>query len=248
METSLPDCKGRIDNLDEGVEYEFRVKAVNAAGPGEPSDVSKGVVAKCRKLPPKIDRKMLRDLTIHEGQPIRFNVNVAGEPAPDVSWQLNNKTITFTSIRKVENVPNNTKFFNEKAERKDSGIYKISATNKYGNDTAEVEVTVVSKPDKPEGPLEVSDIHKNGCTLKWKKPKDDGGEPIEGYLIEKFDPETGVWLPIGRSTVPEMKVEGLTPGHEYKFRVKALNKEGESEPLETYGTIVAKDPFSKFSF
>lgn len=44
-----PDCKGRADNLDEGVEYEFRVKAVNAAGPGEPSDVSKGIVAKCRR-------------------------------------------------------------------------------------------------------------------------------------------------------------------------------------------------------
>jgi len=91
-------------------------------------------------------------------------------------------------------------------------------------------------------------VHKEGCTLKWKKPKDDGGEPIEGYLVEKFDPETGVWLPVGKTTGPEMKVEGLTPGHEYKFRVKALNKEGESEPLETFSSIIAKDPFSKEYF
>lgn len=105
--------------------------------------------------------------------------------------------------------------------------------------------TCLAKPSKPEGPLEVSDVHKEGCTLKWKKPKDDGGEPIEGYLVEKFDPETGVWLPVGKTTGPEMKVDGLTPGHEYKFRVKALNKEGESEPLETFGSIVAKDPFSE---
>lgn len=188
----------------------------------------------------------MRDVTIHEGVPLRFNVNVAGEPPPDVSWQFNNKSIAFTTFRRVENVPNNTKYFNEKPERKDSGIYKITATNQYGTDTAEVEVTVISKPDKPEGPLEVSDVNKNGCTLKWKKPKDDGGEPIEGYLIEKFDPETGVWLPVGRSIGTEFKVEGLTPGHEYKFRVKALNKEGESEPLETFGTIVAKDPFSEY--
>jgi len=104
-----------------------------------------------------------------------------------------------------------------------------------------------AKPSKPEGPLEVSDVHKEGCTLKWKKPKDDGGEPIEGYLVEKFDPETGIWLPVGKTIGPEMKVEGLTPGHEYKFRVKALNKEGESEPLETFGSIVAKDPFSKWN-
>lgn len=103
-----------------------------------------------------------------------------------------------------------------------------------------------AKPSKPEGPLDVSDIHKDGCTLKWRKPKDDGGEPIEGYLVEKYDPETGVWLPVGKCAGTEMKVDGLTPGHEYKFRVKAINSEGESEPLETYGSIIAKDPFSTF--
>lgn len=96
--------------------------------------------------------------------------------------------------------------------------------------------------------MEVSDIHKDGCSLKWKRPKDDGGEPIEAYVVEKLDPETGIWLPVGKTTgdVPEMKVDGLIPGHEYQFRVKAVNKEGESEPLETAGTITAKDPFSKY--
>lgn len=105
-----------------------------------------------------------------------------------------------------------------------------------------------AKPGQPEGPLEVSDIHKDGCTLKWKRPKDDGGEPIENYVVEKLDPETGIWLPVGKTTgaVPEMKVDGLVPGHDYKFRVKAVNKEGESEPLETVGTITAKDPFSMY--
>ena len=48
-ETIGPDCKGKVDNLDEGVEYEFRVRAVNEAGPGEPSDTSKPVTAKCRR-------------------------------------------------------------------------------------------------------------------------------------------------------------------------------------------------------
>lgn len=47
--------------------------------------------------------------------------------------------------------------------------------------------------------------------------------------MEKLDPETGLWVPAGRSTEPEMNVTGLTPGQEYKFRVKAVNKEGESE-------------------
>lgn len=55
--------------------------------------------------------------------------------------------------------------------------------------------TKPDRPGKPEGPLEISDIHKEGCKLKWDKPKDDGGVPISGYTVEKMDVTTGItWL------------------------------------------------------
>lgn len=38
-------------------------------------------------------------------------------------------------------------------------------------------------PSKPEGPLDVSDIKANGCKLKWKKPEDDGGVPVDHYEV-----------------------------------------------------------------
>ena len=91
-------------------------------------------------------------------------------------------------------------------------------------------------------------MHKEGCKLKWKKPKDDGGEPIECYSVEKFDADSGMWLPVGKTKDPELDVLGLVPGHEYHFRVKAVNKEGESEPLETMAPIIAKDPFCKWLY
>lgn len=40
--------KGVVKNLAEGMEYQFRVTAVNKAGQGEPSDSSKKIVAKAR--------------------------------------------------------------------------------------------------------------------------------------------------------------------------------------------------------
>lgn len=237
------ETKGRVPDLVTGEQYQFRVVAVNKAGPGEPSDSSKLCLVKHKKLPPKIDRKNLRAIKIKVGEPFNYDVNVSGEPAPDVTWKLKDRIVTERATLTITNKPYNTKFDCEKAERKDAGTYHIIATNKWGEDMADVEVKVVGKPGKPEGPLDVEDVHKDGCTLKWNKPLDDGGEPLEGYLIEKLDPDTGSWVPVGKSPIPEMNVTGLTPGKAYSFRVKALNKEGESEPLETLGPIVAKDPY-----
>jgi hypothetical protein len=42
-----------------------------------------------------------------------------------------------------------------------------------------------------------------------------------------------------------MEIKGLTEGHEYQFRVKAINEEGESEPLDTESATLAKNPFGK---
>lgn len=50
----------------------------------------------------------------------------------------------------------------------------------------------------------------------------------------------------GPGTPATFKIEGLTPKKKYKIRVKAVNKEGESEPLETDQAIVAKNPYGKF--
>lgn len=57
----------------------------------------------------------------------------------------------------------------------------------------------------------------------------------------------GRWVPAGETSGPEtsLDVDGLTPGHKYKFRVRAVNKQGKSEPLTTGQAIEAKNPFGK---
>lgn len=104
-------------------------------------------------------------------------------------------------------------------------------------------ICVLGKPSKPKGPLEVSDVNAEGCKLKWDKPEDDGGSPIKEYVVEKMDTDTGRWIPVTTTREPAAEITGLIPGKEYKFRVKAVNPEGESDPLETSTGTVAKNPF-----
>lgn len=96
-------------------------------------------------MAPKIDRSNLRDITVKEGEPIYFDIKVSGEPAPEVAWFVNGKPLQATNYKRVENVPYNTKFRNDNPERKDTGTYKILAQNKYGQDQAEIEITVICK-------------------------------------------------------------------------------------------------------
>lgn len=94
---------------------------------------------------------------------------------------------------RIDSVDYNIKFFMMRAKRPQSGTYTITAKNQVGEDTAEVRITVLGKPSTPNGPLKVSDVHKHGCKLKWDKPDDDGGTPIDYYQIEKLDPLTGMF-------------------------------------------------------
>lgn len=99
----------------------------------------------------------------------------------------------------IDSVDYNSKLIMRNVQRGDSGEYTITATNSSGRDSVTVMVTVTDKPSAPEGPLQISDVHNEGCKLKWKRPKDDGGVPISYYQVEKQDPQTGIWMPCGRS-------------------------------------------------
>lgn len=50
--------------------------------------------------------------------------------------------------------------------------------------------------DPPGSPTRVtpSDITKDAVTLTWFEPDEDGGSPITGYWVEKFDPESDKWI------------------------------------------------------
>ena len=69
--------------------------------------------------------------------------------------------------------------------------------------------------------------------------------PPTGYTIEKCEEGSDFWerVPMPPVTKESAVVKGLEKGKKYKFRVRAENKTGVGEPIETNTAILAKNPF-----
>ena len=109
-------------------------------------------------------------------------------------------------------------------------------------------MNILAPPSKPTGQLEVSKVTPTGCNLMWQKPKDDGGSPLTGYVIEKKDVEKDYWSVCGRVSgkmatvmkLVEFDVTDLVEHFGDVVRVMATNAIGESEPLMSLIPTVAK--------
>ena len=94
-------------------------------------------------------------------------------------------------------------------------------------------------PQKPVGPIVVTNLTEDSVTLTWKPPKEDGGSKVTGYNIEFRDTKRETWQKAG-SVDAETTVwtqSKLLDDSEYVFRVTAVNQQGESAALETDTTI-----------
>lgn len=240
-----PTTSATVPGLIEGEEYEFRVIAVNKAGPGEPSDGSLSQIAKARFCAPHFDKMLLRDMTVKAGQRIAYEIPIEASPKPLAEWQINGKVIQPSDRVDMHVSMTKVTFDIPFAVRADGGNYKLTLKNDLGSFSATAIVTVLDKPSKPEKPLIVSEVTKESCVLTWRLPLDDGGSPILHYVIEKMDLSRGVWSDAGMSNSLSHQVTRLVHMKDYLFRVSAVNSIGQSEPLELDKSICAKNEFDE---
>ena len=83
--------------------------------------------------------------------------------------------------------------------------------------------------------------------LSWQPPKSDGGTPLTGYIIESRQPISTSWKKMKEvgPTVTQLTVDRLVTGNDYHFRVKAINKEGESDAIETAEPVKIRKKIGK---
>lgn len=239
--------RAKVSRLEKGREYIVRVRAENKIGIGAPLE-----------SPPTIAKHMFNP----PGPPGLPECSDITENAVTVSWSLPdydggspisgyvverremtgkwirvNKTPVLDLRYRVSGLfEGNTYEFRVFAENI-AGISEPSLTSDPIKATR-----AITKPGPP-GNLKLKDWSKSHADICWTKPTRDGGSPILGYVIEAQKSGTAQWDRINKDLVKmcAYRVPGLIEGLEYRLRIRATNKVGDSEPKELPQTILAKD-------
>lgn len=103
-------------------------------------------------------------------------------------------------------------------------------------------------PSAPVGPVKFSDATLTSVILEWRPPRDTGRSEITGYKIYIFFNNSWTCLKtVDSRTLKYTVKEHIKENHKYYFRITALNKIGESQPLES-NMYAPKKEKGKFLF
>ncbi|XP_071401845.1 myosin light chain kinase, smooth muscle-like [Centroberyx affinis] len=119
----------------------------------------------------------------------------------------------------------------------DTGSYTVIVRNRSGSAQHTVSLSVIDRPHPPASHPVVSQLSTQSLVLSWTGPSYDGGTAILGYVVEvrqESADKPGSWTEVtSRCKNTSYKVRsGLEPLGEYRFRVRAYNSAGVSEPSE----------------
>lgn len=195
------------------------------------------------EAPPKIrlPRQYEDGLIIEAEEVIRLKVGIAGRPVPSVIWTHNGEMISSDGRYEITNTDKNSMLKITNSNRTDRGEYNLRAINKLGEDNSSFLVTITARPTPP-GKVDIKLLLGKTVTLSWAPPEDDGGCKIGNYIVEYFRIGWNVWLKAATCRQLAVTLNDIIEGSEYKFRVKAENPYGVSDPSEESSILFIPDP------
>ncbi|NXC80040.1 TITIN protein, partial [Cercotrichas coryphoeus] len=151
-------------------------------------------------------------------------------------WVTALSSVTKTSCRIGKLIPGEEYMFRVRAENR----FGISEPLASGKMIARYPFDVPSEPKNAR----ITKVNKDCIFVAWDKPDSDGGSPITGYLIERKERNSLLWVKANDTAVrsTEYPCVGLIEGLEYTFRIYALNRAGASKPSKPTEFVTARAP------
>uniref|UniRef100_A0A8C9UYQ5 Immunoglobulin superfamily member 22 n=1 Tax=Scleropages formosus TaxID=113540 RepID=A0A8C9UYQ5_SCLFO len=217
----------RVGDDQEG-KYTFRAK-------GAESEATLSIAD-----PPTIDPTMLEVLAIHPvtvkaGQTATIKIPFKGKPTPKVTWYKDGIEMTEDDRTSVEREVDSTTLVLTKCVREDSGAVMLRLKSDCGTAIANLHLNVVDHPKPPQGKVEFLERTGKCIKMKWKAPRDNGGKQVTSFVIERRMVGKKSWIKVGEvdSATTCFSNDKVEEGKAYQYRIRAVNSQGMSDPLET---------------
>ena len=215
-----------VRNLTNGQSYTFRVRAVNRVGAGLESFSESATPTATLAAPdtptglsatPGNQRVMLRWVQPSGGATLtHYEYELDGSD----TWTSTGSPAPSYTVMGLTNGQ--------------SYSFRVRAVNSAGASTASGSQSATPTATEPDALQSLRFTPGDGqVTLRWSPPGNDGGDTITHYEYEVDG--SGTWINTG-STATSHTVTGLNNGQTYIFRVRAVNAQGNGDPVTLEAT------------
>uniref|UniRef100_A0A4W3IQ54 Myosin light chain kinase, smooth muscle n=1 Tax=Callorhinchus milii TaxID=7868 RepID=A0A4W3IQ54_CALMI len=245
IEAVLPEDEGQYKCIAENsagrVECACLVSVTDPTTPKTPKATEKKLKKVKSNIIPTLDTDCAAvphvlqcpgDVKVRSGESVELLCKFSGTQPFSYTWSKFKRTIVENAHIKIENTDTSSKLIILSSKPDNSGCYTLLVENKIGNKQVPVNVTVVDRPDPPSGKPCSSDVRSSTLTLSWYGPTYDGGSVVQSYVVEVWNSVEQQWTDLTTCRSTAFCVSDLSPDKEYKFRVRAVNVYGTSEPSQ----------------
>ncbi|NXV62777.1 IGFN1 protein, partial [Molothrus ater] len=190
--------------------------------------------------PPQVDKVLLKNLTsvptvAKAGEGVKLRIPFEGRGPIRAAWLKDRMELGDDSRIRVDKTDTCTTLSISSCDRRDCGDYKVRLKNDSGVLEINLKLMVIDKPQPPAGPIKIVESSANNITIQWKPPKDDGGKPVQRYLVERQQVGRNDWETLGETprSCTSFTTNKVEEEMSYYFRVRATNAEGVSDALES---------------
>lgn len=232
-------CKFEVTNLKQYSEVFFRVYAKNEKGRSDFSQIGPITVEEF-VIPPEanlIDYPN-GELSVRIGQNVNIELPYKGKPKPAIQWMKDDFPLKESEQIRFRQTENKASLIVRNARKENAGKYTLVLDNRLVKNFFDIKVITLGPPSAPVGPIRFDEIKAQSIIISWNEPQDNGGGEITCYSVEKRETSQAAWKIICSSVVrTTFKIPNLVKGTEYQFRVRAENKYGISDPLNSMDVV-----------
>lgn len=171
------------------------------------------------------------------GEPARLTCVFSGSPPVVSCWIRNKEQVVDGSELWVESSDQSSTLVIGRARPGDAGLYTVVVKDRRSSAQHTITLSVVDRPQPPASSPVVTLLSPSSLVLSWSGPCFDGGIAVLGYVVEvhtQGPAKPGDWSELTaqcKSTSYRVR-SGLKPQGRYRFRVRAYNSVGVSEPSQ----------------